>query len=250
MNTYDNMITLADGLSVPLFADGTVGVYCKRCGGSGRYNWCQRWADMCFGCEGKGVVGREPREEAERKAVNRKKAAERAARKIAEKAEEQKRVFAEWASARTDLVEALQAIDRDNETWAFLRDLAERVQFGWTLSEAQEQGVRKALETRKAQEQNRAEEKENAVAVPEGRLQVEGEILTIKEQESQYGITVKMLVRDDRGFKVWGTLPLSLGDVDKGSRVRFVARLQRSEKDETFGFFSRPTKAEDITEKS
>lgn len=29
---------------------------CSRCGGSGRYSWCQRFGSVCFGCAGKGVV--------------------------------------------------------------------------------------------------------------------------------------------------------------------------------------------------
>jgi hypothetical protein len=29
---------------------------CGRCGGSGKFSWCQMHGDMCFGCNGDGVV--------------------------------------------------------------------------------------------------------------------------------------------------------------------------------------------------
>lgn len=29
---------------------------CGRCGGGGRYSWCQRYGDVCFGCGGRGTV--------------------------------------------------------------------------------------------------------------------------------------------------------------------------------------------------
>ena len=46
---------------------------------------------------------------------------------------------------------------------------------------------------------------------------------------------------DDRGFKVWGTMPKALDDADTGSRISFEAKVERSDSDEAFGFFKRPT---------
>jgi hypothetical protein len=51
-----------------------------------------------------------------------------------------------------------------------------------------------------------------------------------------------MLVQDDRGFKVWGSVPSNLYDA-KGRSVSFSAAIQPSEDDDKFGFFKRPTKA-------
>jgi hypothetical protein len=96
-----------------------------------------------------------------------------------------------------------------------------------------------------------------------------------------------MLVKDDRGFKVWGSIPscLQLFDIevseeieadhverirnnghdvkhvdgkwilttqqqrslDKGDRVRFTATVTPSNDDAKFGFYKRPTKAELVT---
>lgn len=95
-----------------------------------------------------------------------------------------------------------------------------------------------------------AEEKKTAVAIPaellDGRSTIKGEILVTKNQESMYGDVLKMLVKDERGFKVWGTAPNALwndhsGSV-KGFIVEFDAAIEASDDDETFGFYKRPTK--------
>jgi len=94
---------------------------------------------------------------------------------------------------------------------------------------------------------------------PEGRTTVIGEVLTTKVQDSIYGDQLKMLVKAESGYKVWGTIPscLSLIEVTKegedkrtkqrglarGDKVQFTAMLQRSKDDAKFGFYKRPTKA-------
>jgi len=91
-------------------------------------------------------------------------------------------------------------------------------------------------------------------AVPAGAQTVCGIVLAVKSETSYYGYhaktTVKALVQDDRGFKVWGTCPAKLADATenhtydalRGQRVQFSAQLEVGD-DFGFGFFSRPTKA-------
>ncbi len=103
-----------------------------------------------------------------------------------------------------------------------------------------------------------------------------GQIISIKNHESHYGysrqITTKMVVRDDRGFKVWGTMPQALIDAvydawlgsladpehrgdfgpevwrqwakDQGVRVTFTETVEPAEGDDSFdvGFYTRPRK--------
>jgi hypothetical protein len=98
---------------------------------------------------------------------------------------------------------------------------------------------------RAAQEVRKAEQAAIHAAAepcPAGRVEISGIVLTTKWQESAYGSTLKMLVQDDRGFKVWGSVPSNLYDV-KGRSVSFSATIQPSEDDDKFGFFKRPTKA-------
>lgn len=90
----------------------------------------------------------------------------------------------------------------------------------------------------------REAEREAAEPVPTegGRQRITGRVLSTKEVDGAYGFQVKMLVRDNRGFKVWGTMPGSI-DANAGDAVSFMAKLQPSADDAKFGFFIRPTKA-------
>ena len=95
-------------------------------------------------------------------------------------------------------------------------------------------------------------EKEEAIyasaePVPTGRVEVIGTVLGTKVTETRFGPVSKMLVQDERGFKVWGSIPSSLPN-PKGEEVRFTATLEASEDDPKFGFFKRPTKAQFINE--
>lgn len=142
------------------------------------------------------------------------------------------------------------------------------------LSEAQRDAVLKGIETR-ARRAAEAEAKAEKMGDPEpaavieatGRIEVTGRLLATKSQDGYYGSELKMLVLDDRGFKLWGTMPGVLvdqafelareaglsgggvaGALREGLKVRvsFTAAIERSRKDETFGFFKRPTKAKVI----
>ena len=88
-----------------------------------------------------------------------------------------------------------------------------------------------------------AAELEAAEPVPTGRIDVSGKVLSYKYQESMYGSTLKMLVKDDRGFKLWGTVPSAIYEVERGDMVSFTATVEPSKDDDKFGFFKRPSKA-------
>lgn len=108
-----------------------------------------------------------------------------------------------------------------------------------------------------------AREKEIAEAedCPEGKQHIFGKVISVKWQGSAYGSTLKMLVKDFRGFKVWGSVPKALQeiiymeeaeeegvlfenkrDVKKGDVVKFDATISLTD-DPKFGFFQRPSKA-------
>lgn len=96
--------------------------------------------------------------------------------------------------------------------------------------------------------------RESRIAVPEGVQTVTGTLVSIKSQEGYYGrTTLKMLVEDERGFKVWGTYPTAFyhdkEDADRGDRVTFTATLTRSDRDRDFGFFKAPKQAK-VTERA
>lgn len=132
--------------------------------------------------------------------------------------------------------------ERDN----FLLDLRAKLHDFCSLSDAQLAWVSKAYNNAVARrEQREAEDAEPKKPVPvtEDRVKVEGTVLGTRSEDTQFGYQTKMLVKCD-GFKLWGTMPSQLlGVTEKGDKVEFMAKIQRSDKDENFGFFSRPTKA-------
>lgn len=132
-------------------------------------------------------------------------------------------------------------IVKDN---GFVQDVTRKLRLYGSLSEKQVAAVRRSIETaiRRQAEREQDAIEHPAAPVVEGRINITGTILVTKWQDSDYGGSLKMMVRDDRGFRVWGTVPSKL-TVEKGDRVTFTATVEASRDDETFGFFKRPTQA-------
>jgi hypothetical protein len=95
--------------------------------------------------------------------------------------------------------------------------------------------------------EERKAEAATATPVVEGRQTITGTVVRTKWDFGPYGEALKMLVLDDRGFKVWGTVPASIlsDDLVADVRVRFDATVKAG-RENGFGFYSRPTKAEVI----
>lgn len=99
---------------------------------------------------------------------------------------------------------------------------------------------------RRAEERAQREAREAAepkVPVVEGRGVLSGEVVSVKWKENDFGGSLKMLLKDDRGFKAWGTVASSIDGVKRGDCVSFTATVSKSDDDPSFGFFSRPSKA-------
>lgn len=127
--------------------------------------------------------------------------------------------------------------------------------------------IRRARERKAKWEAERAKEAETATPVVTGKQTVTGEIKSIKSGWNSFNgeSQLKLLVRDDRGFKVFGNAPRSIEDqltenlkalharlADSREhyfkellplRIKFDATLKPSNDDQTFGFFSRPRNA-------
>lgn len=90
-----------------------------------------------------------------------------------------------------------------------------------------------------------AAERADASPVVTGKgVRITGEIISMKLHENSYGTREVMTVKDERGFKVWGTQPRSLYEAQVGDKVTFLATVEVSDRDESFGFFRRPTRAQ------
>lgn len=136
-------------------------------------------------------------------------------------------------------IDAGPETSRNND---FVQDVARKLRKYGELSDRQISAIRAAIVRDAERTAQKAVEMEDAEPVPTGRIVVTGEVVSTKLQESYYSDTWKMLVRDDRGFKVWGSIPAAL-DVERGTRVQFTATLEPSADDQFFGFFKRPAKA-------
>ena len=88
----------------------------------------------------------------------------------------------------------------------------------------------------------RQERYDSAPAIAPGRQAFAGEVLATKWKDTDFGPVYKMLVQDDRGFKLWGSVPKNI-DPGRGDRVAFVGTVEPSRDDSRFGFFKRPAKA-------
>jgi len=151
----------------------------------------------------------------------------------------------------------------DGSPEGIITDIVDKLVRYGSISEKQEALIGKLLYRIDHQaeiEAQRQREREAAAPCPNGRHTVTGEVLKTEERYSKYGEVLKMLVKTDGGFLVWGTVPACLEIIEetqregtdtwteqrglrRGDRVEFTANLTRSDRDEKFGFFQRPTKA-------
>lgn len=95
----------------------------------------------------------------------------------------------------------------------------------------------------------------------DGRAELVATLVHTREDLSEFGPVLKGLFLVERPdgsgrFKLWGTVPRGLTTAERtrphgatlsGSLVAFSALVERSARDECFGFFKRPTKAEVLT---
>jgi hypothetical protein len=154
-----------------------------------------------------------------------------------------KTAVAEFVAANPDL--AFMADKDHDHSNDFVADVSRKLRQYGELSSRQVEAVRNSI-VRDAERAAReaAEALVPKVPVVEGKGLVTGVVLGTKWVESDFGGSLKMLVQDDRGFKVWGTVPAALKGEVKGQRISFSATVEAKQGEVGFGFFKRPTKAQ------
>lgn len=175
--------------------------------------------------------------------------------KAQKEAEAFKKLVAE-ATWRNDNLEIAQRLDQvsldyDSRDSDFLMSLKQALIKYGSLTERQTEAMRRVITREREQAERRAAEQaalENVEELRSGRQDIEGTILSTKYQIGNYGETLKMLVKQDDGTKVWGTVPGNIAreigaENLKGHRVSFTATVTVSNDDKHFGFFKRPTDA-------
>lgn len=271
---------------------------CKRCGGEGHYSHNGEHS-RCYTCDNTsaklGEYISDNRADAEKwchvralAKANRERKAEEARLKLVAARDE--RVASLQASYPEVLTMLQKVYDAENEAYStgdysviqrtnpFLRTMAAK------LFNVGENGLTENMIAALARQAERIAAKEaeaEANPAPEGRVRVTGEIIGAKVVEGDYGTSYKVIVKDDRGFRVYVSLPKTQADQAfdefyakheeawnngrigyavwfvgsdnerevygtgvKGRRIAFDAKLEPSRDDKSFAFGSRPTKGE------
>jgi len=240
-------------------ADPGIGQTCFRCGGRGFFGPACVFGGVCFDCgrqtiygtpvPGSGIVTASARNvrapltetpEEESKRIRKMEAfvAEKAAKEAA-KAEKRAAALAALSPAARELLA--------HPTSDFFRSLAEGVDKYGSLTPRQVEALEAAAVRDAARKVERDAQAASAAAagpIAAGRREVSGRILSVKEKETDFGITVKMLVLADNGHKFYGTVPSNIVmEAKAGDRVTLTATVEPSATDPAFAFLSRPTKA-------
>lgn len=224
---------------------------CPRCGGSGV--WAKR--GTCFNCGGTGKANSPLTfqyftHKADAQAFITKRLENREKRRLAtlakKNAQDAERI-AHVGKEDYDYVQGL--IDADEgknyqRVSDFLRSVHAKITGKWEMSSKQVNAYRSAVAKLR---ENLAKREAEAAATPgwtEGRHEVTGTIISTKWVDSNYGTTLKGLVKLEDGRKCWGTV--GNGFPDKGAVVSFTATFKPSPDDATFAFYSRPSKAKEV----
>lgn len=184
---------------------------------------------------------------------------------------------AEWQAANTDIIAYLETVKQDEEAWrtwneehpeaghprdngprknpnraphAFLLDMVHTFNRWGNLSEKQAAATRKFMAAAKERAENPTPvEPEPTTPLEDGRREITGIVVHTKWSEDRgYGSQPKMVVKQADGNKVFGTVPEAAFTAErasldqlKGMEVSFKATVERSNDDEHFGFYKRPT---------
>jgi len=88
-----------------------------------------------------------------------------------------------------------------------------------------------------------AEEFKHLDPCPSGRHTVKGKVITVHEKATPQGIVRKMMVRSERGYRVYCTVPKGLDGVERGAEVEFTCTLEPAGEDRMLGWGSNPSAA-------
>lgn len=153
-----------------------------------------------------------------------------------------------------DLAEAFPFMDQEGYAFSTISDIRRKVWDSYgAATDRQEAFVAKLI----AQEKGRAEmaariaaerASETRIDAPVGRITFEGVVVSRKWRDSDYGGAYKLVAKVDdqeRGgiWLVYVTEPSKI-ETERGDVVRMTATLTRSDRDNSFAFGKRPSKAQ------
>lgn len=151
-------------------------------------------------------------------------------------------VKAQNSEARQSFLSANPGLEAALKTDHYIvKDIAARFQSYCSLSPRQVELVFKL-----ANEAANPKPEEPKVPAPTGRLRFKGEVVSVKDHESAYGVTMKMVVKvkaEGGIWLAWGTVPADInGEGLRGKTVELTGTLSQG-RDPHFAFFKRPSHA-------
>jgi len=129
---------------------------------------------------------------------------------------------------------------------ATIRDIVGKLVKYGSVSEKQTAFIGKLLKQiadRPIVEAARKAERDAAGPVPVGRVEMQGEVVGVKQVEGMSfsrnadGVRTKLVIKLENGSVVFGA---RFANLDKGDKVHFVASVEASQNDPKFGFYKRP----------
>lgn len=124
-----------------------------------------------------------------------------------------------------------------------ISDLLTKLNKYFSLSRRQIAFARSLVEGEERKQKIKAQREAKLATVSDwedGRYEVSGTVISMKSQESDWGLTWKMLVELEDGKRAWGTVP-SKFEGDRNDPIKFTATFTKSKDDPKFSFFSRPS---------
>lgn len=184
---------------------------CPRCCGAGYYPSPQHGA--CFHCGGRPELYRRTRTVTVVDVAKSQRKSDLASMKRARQADERVARADEFLAQHDGLAAALEVEHH------ILQDLSFKLHKYGDLSEKQVALALKIARESQERAEKRAAEAELLVAAPVGdaRVTVEGEVVSVKWMESQFGGAFKITVKvttDAGQWLAWGTLPRSVEDAE------------------------------------
>jgi hypothetical protein len=149
---------------------------------------------------------------------------------------------ASWKNRHPEHREIIDWALNDPKAHYIARDIAGKVARYAEISDKQIELVYRLRQQQIDKDAAAAAEPKPTAPIEEGRREITGTVLGTKVVESEYGTTVKLLVRLSCLNKVWMSRPAGFAG-GRGDSITCKVTIQRSNDDPHFGFGSRPKMA-------
>jgi len=127
---------------------------------------------------------------------------------------------------------------------AIIGDMLNKLNKYLSISRKQIAFARKLVRDEAERESRKAEREAKLVNTPDwqdGRLEIEGKVLSCKWKDSDFGGGYKLLIEIEDGRRCWGSAPQKYFDAGEPKTIRIKAGFTPSRDDKKFAFYKRPT---------